>query len=529
MGVFKMIRGRNSLIPSWRRGVWVCLLAMGCGSGDFVDFSSFSTQNGQNSVVQTAPITLRVAFAPPPKALGKVLDSTQFTVTLLDPVTGQVLLTPTTFERTPPSTQQQTVMVQAPRGSVSLVVSFLQDGLLVGVSRTLIDTTQTSEFSVEARELFRPLAGPNVSAQQRRPRVAGHPAGFVAAWAGLTPAGGPQTNEVFARRYSAPGFQAEGDEFQVNTVPVGNEAVRVDVGADAQGNFLLVWDGFNAASNSLDIFGRRFGNDGLPLGAPFVVNSDLVGEQTRPRLSMDSSGQAVVAWLTTDGGNTSVRGRHFNAQGNPVSGDRLVATPAANPFVTLIHSGGNLPGWVVGYDQNTHTYLEAFSSDWTSLGRLEESGIKNAASFSSDTSLFLTYTSGVDVDERARVNYYRFDPVLGILPQAIGGQMSSPLGLDGQSQSFSPSGSKFSNGACYTYTTIHEGERKQIVTVQNLTTGQFFRPQSLALKSAQVAFALLVVGGDSDAFMVSTLITAPEEFDLSVFGFEPQTISAATD
>jgi hypothetical protein len=173
--------------------------------------------------------------------------------------------------------------------------------------------------------------------------------------------------------------------------------------------------------------------------------------------------------------------------------------------------------------------LEAFSSDWTSLGKLEESGLKNAASFSSDTSLFVTYTSGVGVDERAGVNYYRFDPVLGILPQAIGGQMSSPLGLDGQSQSFSPSGSAFPGRACYTYTTIHQGERKQIVTVQDLTTGQFLRPQSLALESAKVAFALLVVTGDSDALLVSTLITAPEEFDLSVFGFEPQAVAAATN
>jgi len=535
---------------SWRRGFLVCFLGIswGCGSADFPSFSGQSTQSGD---VQTAPITVRVDFTPAAKALGKVADSTQFTVALRDPITSQTLVAPITFDRSPPGTLQQTVTVQAPRGPVTLSVSFLQDNLLVGVTRTNINTALNTDFAIQAQELFRPLAGANVSAEQRRARLASHPAGFITAWAGLTPAGGPQTTEVFARRYSSPEFQALGDEFQVNIDPVANAAVRVDVAADALGNFMLVWDGFNASSSTQDIFGRRYASDGQPQAAPFVINSGLTGEQSRPRLAMDPSGQAVVVWQSTNSGVTSVSGRHFNAQGNPVSGDVLVADPASNPIVSMINSGGNLLGWMVSYSEEGNTFLQAFSPAWAALGKvdgngggsehwefqprsfviphiLEKSGTVANDQFAFDTSVFVTYTAGVGVNERAAVNYYTFDPVLGIVPRTVGGQLFSPLGLDNQSQSFFPSGTAFAGGAIYTYTTIQQGLRKQIMAFQNLD-GQFAPRQSLVIQSPTVMFGFAHVADREEPVNVQGMVVTSNAnpFDVSVFGFEPQALQEA--
>ena len=44
------------------------------------------------------------------------------------------------------------------------------------------------------------------------------------------------------------------------------------------------------------IFARRFAEDGTPLGDAFGVNTFTTGDQAKPRLDMNDSGQFVITW-----------------------------------------------------------------------------------------------------------------------------------------------------------------------------------------------------------------------------------------
>ncbi|MBI3927072.1 MAG: hypothetical protein HY319_16165, partial [Armatimonadetes bacterium] len=88
----------------------------------------------------------------------------------------------------------------------------------------------------------------------------------------------------------------------------------------------------------------------------------------------------------------------------------------------------------------------------------------------------LLWGCGCDSHAASGVNYYRFDPTQGILETTVGGQLFASLEIEGQTQSFLPSGGLFPGGACYSFTSDSQGLRKQVVRVQDLRTGQFSRP-----------------------------------------------------
>ena len=95
--------------------------------------------------------------------------------------------------------------------------------------------------------------------------IAMSPAGFVVTWFGEGPGG----EGLFGRRFDASGAPITGD-FQVNTATLGTNNARPDVGMNAAGDFVVVWDdvvGFYQATT-----GRRFHSGGVPLGDVFPIS-----------------------------------------------------------------------------------------------------------------------------------------------------------------------------------------------------------------------------------------------------------------
>ena len=120
---------------------------------------------------------------------------------------------------------------------------------------------------------------------------------------------------IFGQRFSASGLP-QGSEFQVNTYATGKQYSPA-VASDANGNFVVVWQGDGEDGSGNGIFGQRFSALGVPQGPEFRVNSYTTFTQNRPAVASDSGGNFVVVWQSDfqDASGVGVFGQRFNNAG----------------------------------------------------------------------------------------------------------------------------------------------------------------------------------------------------------------------
>jgi hypothetical protein len=152
------------------------------------------------------------------------------------------------------------------------------------------------------------------------------------------------------------------DNFQVNTVPFGS-LTRPSIAMDAAGNFVVTWDGDPNLAGQDDIHARLYDANGTPLGEQFLVNTVTACAQQYPAAAMNDDGQFVIVWdCRTDPNSDSERdiyGRRFDNQGQPL-GDEFplnsyVADDQRNPAVAIGPDGRFLAVWQ-SYAQDTSRY-----------------------------------------------------------------------------------------------------------------------------------------------------------------------------
>ena len=153
---------------------------------------------------------------------------------------------------------------------------------------------------------------------------------FVVVWE----AGGNQDGDltgVFARLYDADGIPQTG-EIQVNSFVTSNQS-QPAVAMDDAGNFTVVWQDFSQDGSGAGIYGQRFDDTGAVQGPEFRVNTTIANAQVAPKIAMDADGDFVVVWTDTggaDGANSGVYGQRFNANGAPNGAEFLVNVTTAS-------------------------------------------------------------------------------------------------------------------------------------------------------------------------------------------------------
>jgi len=139
--------------------------------------------------------------------------------------------------------------------------------------------------------------------------------GFVAAWESAG-----AFNSIRARRFAADGTPILPD-FEVNIFTSGHQRAPA-VATDGDGDFVVVWQGFDPPSGDNDgygIHGRRFDSDGDPAGAPFRVNTNTFSQQASPAVAIADDGSFVVVWhsfFPTSG--YDIQGQRFAGDGDPL-------------------------------------------------------------------------------------------------------------------------------------------------------------------------------------------------------------------
>jgi hypothetical protein len=244
-----------------------------------------------------------------------------------------------------------------------------QDGFSWGIYGRRYDAGGDA-FSAELLVNTGIQSGPQVG-----PRIAMDATGrTVAVWVGpLVPEleeGGRQPS-IRGQIYDDAGGTAVGDELSLATF-VGLEDQPAAVAADAAGNFVVVWQSWEAAGDGSDfgIYAKLFQADGTPIDLDengldddtLLVNTLTVGGQSSPAVAMDAAGNFVVVWKSTlgDAAGTSIRGRRYDAsfKGWADEEDFTVnATTAGDqsaPAVAMDSAGNFMVVWV-GSDEDPDT------------------------------------------------------------------------------------------------------------------------------------------------------------------------------
>jgi hypothetical protein len=238
----------------------------------------------------------------------------------------------------------------------------LAAGLLLGLPLAVSAQTPSlaPEFPVNAY----------TTGDQARPAVASAGDGtFVVAWQdGARDGSG---TGIFARRFSSPGVPAGGD-LQVNTYTTGYQ-IAPQVGSDAAGKFVVVWQGTEYGGGRNGLFGQRFDASGAKVGSEFQVNASMPDAPSDPALAVGPAGDFVAVWSMNDNG-VDVFGQRFNAAGAKVGPEFRVNTyttgTQSQVRVARDPSGGFVAVWTSSEEDGSSTgvFGQRFDAAGTKTG-----------------------------------------------------------------------------------------------------------------------------------------------------------------
>jgi hypothetical protein len=204
------------------------------------------------------------------------------------------------------------------------------------------------------------------SGQQLRPAVAADADGnFIVVWEDDQDENG--FYEVLAR-----GFDAQGNEtfrdLTVNSVSSGQQLAPA-VAADGQGTFVVVWEDDRDENGFYQIHARGFDVRGVQTIADFTVNSIASGQQLRPAVAADVDGNFIVVWEDDqdENGFYEILARGFDAQGNQTFQDFTVNSVSSGqqlaPAVAADEGGTFVVVWQDDKDENGFYQIHARGFD----------------------------------------------------------------------------------------------------------------------------------------------------------------------
>jgi hypothetical protein len=213
---------------------------------------------------------------------------------------------------------------------------------------------------------------------QRRPSLDADQSGnVVVVWESQNGFGSANWT-IFAKRYSAAGAPV-GGEIQVSQGTSGSQH-RPSVAVDPLGNFVVAWEvpGRDGSGNA--VVARRFDAAGNPLGDEFLVNQTTAGNQERPWVDRDAQGNFVVAWQGDGppGTPAGVFARRFNAAGGALTNELRVSTSGLwfsdgfnvfrGPVVALAPDGRFVVVWQSGHEGRWVVYGQRHAADGQKVG-----------------------------------------------------------------------------------------------------------------------------------------------------------------
>ena len=169
---------------------------------------------------------------------------------------------------------------------------------------------------------------------------------FVVVWGSDGSSGSDSSSEsIQAQRYAADG-SALGGQFQVNTYTLSVQR-HPAVAAEANGDFVVVWQSYGTDSSDWSIQAQRYSSDGSPIGGEFQVNTFTNNYQLNAAVAMDADGDFVVVWDSIYGH----KGQRFASDGSPAGSEFRIDVDSPDvqfttfPAVAMDADGGFVVSW----------------------------------------------------------------------------------------------------------------------------------------------------------------------------------------
>jgi hypothetical protein len=187
------------------------------------------------------------------------------------------------------------------------------------------------------------------------PSAVATPTGFVVVWSYKEDVDAPE--QIRAQRYSLSGAKV-GVEFKINQTNPGH-VIDQKVATLVDGGFVVVWSAGPNASNSREIYARRYNSQGNAVGGEFVVNTTTVKTQSLPAVTGLARGGFVVAWNTpAAGGHVDIYGQRYTGSGKK-AGEEFKITSAVGksenaPVIAGLNAGGFVVAWTDSLTHDVH-------------------------------------------------------------------------------------------------------------------------------------------------------------------------------
>jgi hypothetical protein len=197
---------------------------------------------------------------------------------------------------------------------------------------------------------------------------------FVVVWGstGQDAPGATFDAGVFGRRFNDDGTPI-GTEFQANTYTTDTQSNATVVGR-ADGGFTVVWEDFEQDSSGHGIFAQRYNDLGARLGTEFQLDAEPSGDQYRPTACAAPDSGFIAVWHddTKDGSGTGLFARAFDKNGSPAGAEFQVNTSTEDdqfdPRIDAHDDGDALAIWRTSATDFGDIFAQRLSSSTTPTG-----------------------------------------------------------------------------------------------------------------------------------------------------------------
>lgn len=154
---------------------------------------------------------------------------------------------------------------------------------------------------------------------------------------------------LWGRRFDAAGNALDATEWPLLPYADGDQR-EPRMAVDGLDRFVLVYQDANADGSGNAVLCRRYTSAGVPLGAPFRVNTTTASDQVEPRVAAAADGSFVVTWTDWSQGTARVLLRRFDANAAPESDEFVVDENFASATRSNVALAPNGSVLAVAYD-----------------------------------------------------------------------------------------------------------------------------------------------------------------------------------
>ena len=204
-------------------------------------------------------------------------------------------------------------------------------------------------------------------ANQTSPKIATKSdGGFMVVWKDFR----NSNSDIYLKRFDSNG-QPLGDDFRVNDSSGYIHHSLPDIACNESGNFVVVWQD---EREGLDIYAQLFDHLGDLMGENFKVNADSGTDlHNSSSCDMSPSGDFVVVWAAKEENVQNIYGRLFAPDGQPKDtcfkiNDDDQGVDHLCPKVSMDTSGNFIVAWEDKRDNQNRIYLQRYNSDGVQIG-----------------------------------------------------------------------------------------------------------------------------------------------------------------